>query len=141
MTLVVRSPSTNRSIMSTKHDKLSVMVVDDENDILTVLTNALRARGLNVVGYTDPVLALQHFEQGGDTFDAIVSDVRMPGLTGFQLARRVKEVHPKIKIILMSSIELSKPEIDKVLPSSSVDGFLCKPFRLSDLVKLVKSPD
>lgn len=138
MTLVVRSPS---SIMVTKRDKLSVMVVDDEKDVLTVVTRALEARGMNVVGYTDPALALQHFEQGGDSFSHIVSDVRMPGMTGFQLARRVKEVHPKIKIVLMSSFEINKPEFDIVLPSTSVDGFLCKPFKLSEMVKVVESLD
>ena len=117
------------------------MVVDDEKDILTVVMKALKARGLNVVGYSDPALALQHFEQGGDSFDAIVSDIRMPGITGFQLARKVKEVHPKIRIVLMSSFEINKPEFDKVLPSTSVDGFLCKPFRLSELVRMVESLD
>ena len=117
------------------------MVVDDEKDILTVVTKALEARGLNVVGYNDPAKALAHFEQGGDSFSAIVSDIRMPGMTGFQLARRVKEVHPKIKIVLMSSLEINKAEFDKVLPSTSVDGFLCKPFKLSELVKVVESLD
>lgn len=108
---------------------------------MTVVTKALESRGLNVVGYTDPAKALQHFEQGGDSFHAIVSDIRMPGMTGFQLARRVKEVHPKIKIVLMSSFEINKPEFDKILPSTSVDGFLCKPFKLSELVKVVESLD
>lgn len=124
-----------------KNDKLRIMVVDDEPDILAVVTKALKARGLNVVGYTDPAKALQHFEQGGDSFHAIVSDIRMPGITGFQLARRVKEVHPKIRIVLMSSFEINKPEFDKVLPSTSVDGFLCKPFKLSELVRMVESFD
>ena len=79
--------------------------------------------------------------RGGDSFSAIVSDIRMPGITGFQLARRVKKVHPKIKIVLMSSFEINKPEFERVLPSTSVDGFLCKPFRISELVKAVESLD
>jgi len=127
--------------MTNKNDnKLSVMVVDDEKDILTVVTKALEARGLNVVGYTDPTLALQHFIDGGDSFNVIVSDVRMPNMTGFQLARKVKELHPNIKIVLMSSFEINKPEFDKVLPSTSVDSFLCKPFKLSELVRVVETP-
>jgi hypothetical protein len=44
-------------------------------------------------------------------------------------------------MVLMSSFEISKPEFDTVLPSTSVDGFLCKPFKLSDLVKVVESLD
>ena len=107
---------------------------------MSVVTKALESRGLDVVGYTDPIKALEHFEKGGDSFRAIVSDIRMPGLTGFQLARRVKQVHPNIKIVLMSSYEINKPEFDKVLPSTSVDRFLCKPFKVSELLKAVESP-
>ena len=127
--------------MITKHDKLSVMVVDNEEDILTVVTKALEARGMNVVGYTDPTLALQHFADGGDSFNVIVSDVRMPKMTGFQLARKVKELHPNIKIVLMSSFEINKHEFDKVLPSTAVDGFLCKPFKMSELARVVETLD
>lgn len=118
------------------------MVVDDEKDILTVLMKALEAHGLNVVGYTDPNLALKHFADGGNSFDVIVSDVRMPELTGFQLARNVKELYPKIKIVLMSSsFEITKPEFDKVMPSTTVDSFICKPFTISRLVKVIESLD
>ena len=117
------------------------MVVDDEKDILTVVMKALEAHGLNVVGYTDPNLALQHFADGGNSFDVIVSDVRMPQLTGFQLARKVKELHPKIKIVLMSSFEIAKPEFDKMMPSTSVDSFICKPFAISKLVQVIESLD
>jgi DNA-binding NtrC family response regulator len=117
------------------------MVVDDEKDILTVVMKALESHGLNVIGYTDPSQALQHFADGGDSFDVIVSDVRMPKLTGFQLARKVKELHPKIRIVLMSSFEITKPEFDKVMPSTSVDSFIRKPFALSKLVQVIKSLD
>jgi DNA-binding response OmpR family regulator len=43
------------------------MVVDDEKDILTVVMKALEAHGLNVIGFTDPNLALQHFADGGNS--------------------------------------------------------------------------
>jgi DNA-binding NtrC family response regulator len=117
------------------------MVVDNEKDALTVMVKALEAHGLNVVGYTDPNLALQHFADGGNSFDAIVSNVRMQGLTGFQLARKVKELHPQIKIVLMSSFELTRREFDKVMPSTSVDSFICKPFAISKLVQVIESLD
>jgi len=117
------------------------MVVDDETDILTVVGKGLENNGFSVVGFADPIKALQHFENGGDTFDIVISDVRMPKLTGFQLARRIKELHPEIKIILISAFEINKPEFDKVLPSTKVDGFLCKPFSILRLLEVIKSVD
>jgi DNA-binding NtrC family response regulator len=117
------------------------MVVDDETDILTIVGKGLENNGFSVAGFADPVKALQHFENGGDTFNIVISDVRMPKLTGFQLARRIKELHPEIKIILMSAFEINKPEFDKVLPSTKVDGFLCKPFSISQLLEVIKPLD
>jgi DNA-binding NtrC family response regulator len=117
------------------------MVVDDETDILTIVGKGLENNGFSVVGFADPIKALQHFENGGDTFDIVISDMRMPKLTGFQLARRIKELHPEIKIILMSAFEINKSEFDKVLPSTKVDGFLSKPFSISKLLEVIKPLD
>jgi DNA-binding response OmpR family regulator len=115
------------------------MVVDDETDVLAIVGKGLENNGFSVVGFADPIKALQHFENGGDTFDIVISDVRMPKLTGFQLARRIKELHREIKVILMSAFEINKSEFDKVLPSTKVDGFLTKPFSISQLVEVVKT--
>jgi CheY-like chemotaxis protein len=117
------------------------MVVDDETDILTIVGKGLENNGFSVVGFADPTAALQYFENGGDTFDTVISDVRMPKLTGFQLARRIKELHPEIKVILMSAFEINKPEFDKVLRSTKVDGFLSKPFSILQLLEVIKLLD
>jgi len=73
------------------------MVVDDEKNILTFVMKAPESHGMNVVSYTDPNLALQHFADVSKSFDVFVSDLRMAELTGFQMARKVKELHPRIK--------------------------------------------
>jgi YesN/AraC family two-component response regulator len=65
----------------------------------------------------------------------------MPQLTGFQLARKVKELHPKIKIVLMSAFEIAKLEFDMVMPSTNVDSFICKPFSISKLIQVIESLD
>ena len=117
------------------------MVVDDETDILTTVMRGLENNGFKVRGFADPVAALQHFENGGDTFTIVISDVRMPKVSGFQLVRRIKELCPELKVILMSAFEINKPEFDKVLPSTKVDGFLCKPFSISQLLEVIKTFD
>ena len=117
------------------------MLVDDEKDILDVVRKKLEMNGFDVVGFTDPLQAVQHFENGGDSFNILISDIRMPNLTGFQLARKVKELHPNIKIVLMSSFEVGRDEFDKVLPSTHVDSFLCKPFALTKLMEAIEALD
>lgn len=117
------------------------MLVDDEKDILDVVRKKLEMSGFDVVGFTDPLQAAQHFENGGDSFNIMISDIRMPKMTGFQLARKVKELHPNIKIVLMSSFEVGREEFDKVLPSTHVDSFLCKPFPLTKLIEAIEALD
>lgn len=61
--------------------------------------------------------------------------------SGFQLARRIKELHPVIKVILISAFEINKSEFDKILPSTKVDGFVTKPFSISELLEVINQVD
>ncbi|AFU57781.1 putative response regulator receiver protein [Candidatus Nitrososphaera gargensis Ga9.2] len=63
--------------------------------------------------------------------------MRMPGMNGFELARKVKAANPEIKIFLMSAFELSISEFEKVLPSIKVNGMLEKPVSMHMLVSLI----
>jgi YesN/AraC family two-component response regulator len=63
----------------------------------------------------------------------MLSDIRMPGMSGIRLARKVKEINPNIKVVLMPSFEIRDNEFSKVFPSTQVDGFVQKPFGIRDL--------
>ena len=63
----------------------------------------------------------------------------MPGLSGIQLARKVKEINPSVKVILMTSFEIRDSEFSKVFPSTHVDGFVQKPIGIKDLTKKILS--
>jgi YesN/AraC family two-component response regulator len=63
----------------------------------------------------------------------MLSDIRMPEMSGIQLARKVKEINPKVKVVLMTSFEIKDNEFSKVFPSTQVDGFVQKPFQMKDL--------
>ena len=117
------------------------MIVDDEADILTVLEKGLDTNGFKVIGFSDPLTALQHFENNRKNIDLIITDARMPKMSGFQLARRIKDLEPDVHVILVSAFEINKTEFDKVMPHTHVDGFLAKPFLVSDLVGAIKALD
>jgi YesN/AraC family two-component response regulator len=67
----------------------------------------------------------------------MLSDIRMPGMSGIKLARKVKEINPSVKVILMTSFEIKDNEFSKVFPSTQVDGFAQKPIRIEDLTNKV----
>jgi YesN/AraC family two-component response regulator len=61
----------------------------------------------------------------------------MPGISGIKLARKVKEINPKVKVILMTSFEIKDNEFSKVFPSTQVDGFVQKPIQIKDLTNKI----
>lgn len=65
------------------------MVIDDESDIVSVLTRGLTLKGLEVHGFSDPAEALKHFKPG--SFDFVITDIKMPEINGFQLFRKLRE--------------------------------------------------
>jgi CheY-like chemotaxis protein len=116
----------------------TVMVVDDDRDILTVASKGLEHAGFQVHSFSDPVRAIQHVEDGCQKCTVIVSDVKMPEMTGFQLVRRVKDLRPDIKIVMMTAFDVNKTELEAVFPSTPVDKVMRKPFVISQLAEAIK---
>lgn len=98
------------------------MVVDDDRDIVMVTSKGLEHAGYQVHGFSDPVRALQHVESGCDKCTVIVSDIKMPEMTGFQLVRRVKDLRPDIKVVLMTAFDVNKAEFEAVFPPRLLTG-------------------
>jgi YesN/AraC family two-component response regulator len=63
----------------------------------------------------------------------VLSDVRMPALSGIQLSKKVKEVNPNVKVVLMTAFEIKDNEFSKVFPFTQVDGFVQKPIGIKEL--------
>ena len=117
--------------------KALIMVVDDDEDILSIFSSILGRQGHNVHAFSSPEIALEHFRYSPNECSLIISDVRMPGLNGFQLTRKVKELNPNVKVVLTSAFEINMPEFEKLFPRSPVDGFLEKPVTSKKLIELV----
>jgi DNA-binding NtrC family response regulator len=117
----------------------SILVVDDEFDIVTLLKRALQNHGFNTLGFTDPLIALEYFQNNSKTFAMVISDIRMPSMNGYEFIRKIKAIHPTIKTILISAFEINKNEFSKVMPSVKIDGFIAKPISLKELVNIVEN--
>ena len=115
----------------------NLLVVDDDPDIAYVLKQGLLKNRFLVSAFTNPEEALQSFKSNSKDYCLILSDIRMPGLSGIKLARKVKEINPDIKVVLMTSFEIRDNEFSKVFPSMHVDGFVQKPIGISDLTNKI----
>lgn len=110
-----------------------LLIVDDDSDIVQVLKLGLLQNGFSVEAFTNPQEALQSFKSDAESYCLVLSDIRMPGLSGIQLSKKIKEVNPNVKVVLMTAFEIRDNEFSKVFPSTQVDGFVQKPIGIKDL--------
>lgn len=116
-----------------------ILVLDDDFDIVSLIKISLQKSHFNVFAFTDPFLALEHFELNSKNYGLVLSDVRMPGMPGFEFVRKVREIEPNVKILLMSAFEISDLEFSRALPSDTkIDGFVQKPVSPKDLVRVIE---
>ena len=81
----------------------TVLVVDDEPELVTLAEDLLAMLGYEPVGFTDGRLALETFRRAPSRFDAVVTDERMPVLAGTALARQIHDVRSDLPVILMTA--------------------------------------
>jgi len=113
------------------------MIVDDESELATLFKTFLDNEGHTVFSFTDPTLALEYFKQTPKEYSLIITDLRMPGLSGLQLARKIRELDTNVKIFLMTAFETKDLENQTEYREARIDKLIQKPIRFSDLRLLV----
>jgi DNA-binding NtrC family response regulator len=117
----------------------SILLVDDELDIVNSIKRWLQADGFKVYGFANPLQALEYFQNNYDKIDLVLSDIRMRKLNGYELVKKIKVIRPEIKVVLMTALETDLLELSKILPSIKIDGFVSKPGRLENLVNTIEN--
>lgn len=107
-----------------------IMLVDDEENIVRALTRSLRATGWDVVSHTDPHEALRDLE--ARTFAAIISDYRMPEISGVQFLEYCRFRQPETVRIILSAYA-DKDAILDAVNTAQVFRFLVKPWSDKEL--------
>ena len=124
----------DRLLTSVQAKKHRVMIVDDEQDITTVFKMGLENNQFVVTTFNDPLEALSKFRPG--LYDLLILDIRMPGLNGFQLYRRIRDIDNKVKICFLTAFDESRREFRTSFPFlEEVKCYLKKPITVRDLVK------
>ncbi|HEX5186277.1 MAG TPA: response regulator, partial [Nitrososphaeraceae archaeon] len=94
--------------------------------------------GYNTLSFTDPTLAYEYFRQTKTaTPSLLITDMRMPGLDGIDLARRVREIDKDIKIFLMTAFEVSDLEDQPGYKEAKINKLLQKPIHFHELRNMI----
>jgi len=115
----------------------TILLVDDEEGLLRVISRMLTRCGYTVLTSSRPDEALQLCEQAKGKIDVLLTDVVMPGMNGLELARRVAEKFPDIEVMYMSG-HAPTEAMRKELAQSS-HRFIPKPFELSNLLSALRN--
>jgi PAS domain S-box-containing protein len=109
----------------------TILVVDDEIFIMELLREVFLENGFNVILYISPLKCLDFFRSKKQAIDVVITDILMPEMDGIQLIKSLREISPDIKVIAMTGSDTDISDI-------SIDGYLKKPFRVSDMLSMVK---
>ena len=118
-----------------------VSVVDDDLNTTELFHVALSENiaGISVVSFNDPVIALEHFAANKDAYVLVISDLRMPGLNGLELLKKVKSSNPKVRTILMSAYNFDEDLLFlKYMEEGIIDSSIDKPVTINRLCQRVK---
>jgi two-component system NtrC family response regulator len=111
-----------------------VLVVDDEKNYLLIMEDFLSEQGYSVLTAGDAQTALKTLE---DTdLDLILTDMKMPGLSGIELIRRVKEVDPDMPVVMMTAFGSVEKAVEAM--RAGAYDFLMKPFENEAMLRTIE---
>lgn len=113
-----------------------ILIVDDEEDITSILKKGLEKYGYEIDVFNDPLLALSSFRAG--SYDLILLDIRMPKMDGFELYQRITQLDSKAKVCFMTAFEVYYDALKELFPDSYESVcFVRKPIAIQDFVKRI----
>ncbi|MBN1217766.1 MAG: response regulator [Anaerolineae bacterium] len=111
-----------------------ILVVDDEKGVVNSCVRILQRRGFSVTGRTDSASVPELLKQ--ETFDLLLTDIRMPKVSGLELLKIAKEIDPHLTVVLITGYGTMEDAIKAI--HLGAQGFLMKPFETEDLVATIQ---
>jgi DNA-binding NtrC family response regulator len=115
------------------NDKPTILVVDDNQDLLNTFAMILKRRGFSVQTAGDGFSALSKFKE--QDFDVTLMDIVMPEMNGVDASRKMKEINPEAPIILMTAY--SDEELLQTARNEGVSQIIHKPIRIDQLIQII----
>ena len=116
----------------------SILVVDDEIQVLSFIMELLRMQGYGVEGTWDPDEALRLARAHPGPVHLLLTDLVMPVMTGAELAKEISRIHPAMKVLFMSAYSEEAAEDYEVWLAPG-EPFLNKPFSIATLGQTVRA--
>lgn len=110
-----------------------VAVIDDELDLAQLFSDALNSIGIKTKAFSDPVTAVDYLHKYHNYFRLVITDWKMPSMSGLELTKLVQQIDREIRILVMSAFELERDQLKEI----QIDDYLRKPMHITQLIKAV----
>jgi len=119
---------------SSNNNNFYILLVDDEKDILDLFSEYLTSNGFNTISFDNPIKAIKYFYQNPNNCSLVITDYKMPQMSGIDLIKKIKEKDTdyKIKTIIISAFIKDNLPYDKSY-ITMIDKILEKPVYLDRL--------
>jgi DNA-binding NtrC family response regulator len=112
---------------------ISIVVVDDEIELANLFKIYLQNVGFDTISFTDPRMALEYIRDNSKTFSLILTDLRMPHMSGIDLAVEIRKLDEKIKIVLITAFMTEDLVDDHRFKNAKINRVLQKPVKFTEL--------
>jgi CheY-like chemotaxis protein len=116
-----------------RHRTERILYVDDEDALVALVKRTLERLGYKVTGQTNPAAALELFRRNPAAFDAVVTDLAMPQLSGFDLATQLLALRPELPIVMTSGYV--RPEDQERALAIGLRDLILKPDTIEQLAR------
>ncbi len=110
----------------------TILLVDDEELVRTLVKTVLEDNGYKLLTASNGMEALEMISNKSEKIDLVLLDYNMPKMSGVEIAKYIKSINPKIKIVICSGYNIS---LDK---NNTIDDVLLKPFKIEELLDKVR---
>jgi len=118
-----------------EHEGITVLYVDDE-DINLILFNANFKKKFNIITAKSGPEALEKLEAKHDSIIVVISDMRMPLMSGIEFIEKAKAIYSNIRYYILTGFDYNE-EIEAALKNNTINKFFTKPFDASEIEKTV----
>ena len=137
--MLEQDQNTNENLNITQNNKIKILIVDDDKFLLDMYVIKFREQGFDVTSVLSGEDALSHIKAAEDSFSAVLLDLIMPGMDGFELLKNIREQElcHSCRIIVLSN--LGEPSDIEKAKQFSINGYIVKASSTpSEVVEKVK---
>ncbi len=110
-----------------------ILLIEDEQELTNMYNTFLQASGYKATSFTDPSQALEHYEKNAERYCLVITDLRMPGISGIDLANKIRQINSKVKIFLITAFDVDGVDDETKIKEAKIDKVIKKPMRLLKL--------